>query len=118
MITKLGIELRKIRLEKGDTLHNMAEKIGISISYLSAIENGTRKTPDKMIDSICEAYNLDEKAKEKLIVCDQMARENLNIPLTEINISQRNLVYALSRKLPKISDDKCNDIMKILEDVS
>lgn len=116
MATKLGIELRKLRVERGDNLRNMAEKIGISISYLSAIENGARKTPDNLIESVCKAYGLDDEMKEKLIVSDQMEKDKLDISLMAMSDNQKNLVYTLSRKLSQISDDKCDDIMKILED--
>ena len=44
--------LRKLRNEKGLTMKDMGEKLGISESYYSAIENGDRqKKMDMMIAS-------------------------------------------------------------------
>jgi transcriptional regulator with XRE-family HTH domain len=65
MITEFGKILRIIRVNSEDSMRNMAEKIGISAAYLSAIENGKRQIPDSIYDSICKAYPLSEKDKKK-----------------------------------------------------
>lgn len=45
--------MREIRKEKGITLTEIANKTGISIGYLSHLENGTRKNPSiEMMDKI------------------------------------------------------------------
>ena len=54
MITKLGKEIRKLRIDKGENLATMSKKLGVSISYLSAIENGTREIPAKFVDKLSE----------------------------------------------------------------
>lgn len=38
-------KMQQIRKEKGITLTSMAEKTGISIGYLSHLENGSRRNP-------------------------------------------------------------------------
>lgn len=48
--------MKKIRREKGITLAQLATKTGISIGYLSHLENGTRKNPSvKMMDKLAKA---------------------------------------------------------------
>ena len=37
--------IKKIRLEKGMTLENLAGKCGISVGYLCHLEKGRRKNP-------------------------------------------------------------------------
>ena len=39
----LGKFLRKLRIDHDEYLKDMAQKLNISISYLSAIENGVKK---------------------------------------------------------------------------
>ena len=48
MITEFGKILRIIRINCGDSAKDMSEKLGISASYLSAIENGKRNVPDNL----------------------------------------------------------------------
>ena len=48
--------MEQIRKEKGITLAEIAKKTGISIGYLSHLENGTRKNPSiEMMDKIAKA---------------------------------------------------------------
>ena len=42
MITELGKHLRKIRIDHGEILKNMADKLGVTSSFLSAVEIGKR----------------------------------------------------------------------------
>ena len=40
MITEYGKFLRKLRIDQGQILKTMAEKLGVSAPFLSAVENG------------------------------------------------------------------------------
>jgi len=47
----LGLKLRTLRRERGDSLKDVAERSGLSVSYLSEIEKGKKyPKPDKLID--------------------------------------------------------------------
>ena len=72
MITEFGKLLRIIRINTGDSARTMAEKFGMSPSYLSTIENGKRNIPPEMEELVIRAYDLSEHDKEKL-------RKTLNI---------------------------------------
>ena len=66
MITELGRLLRIIRVNSGDSTHEMAKKLHISTSLLIAIENGRRKTPVDIEERLCSVYNLLESDKKKI----------------------------------------------------
>ena len=66
MITEFGKLLRIIRINTGDSARTMAEKFGMSPSYLSTIENGKRNIPPEMEELVIRAYDLSEHDKEKL----------------------------------------------------
>ena len=42
-------KLKKIRKEKGVTIKELAEKTGISMGYISHLENGSRSNPSKKV---------------------------------------------------------------------
>ena len=46
MLTDLGRLLRKIRIDHGEILKDMANRFGVTASYLSAVENGKRAVPE------------------------------------------------------------------------
>ena len=43
MLTQLGIFLRKLRLDSGEIMKEMAKKLKVSSSFLLAVENGEKK---------------------------------------------------------------------------
>ena len=45
MITEFGKALRKLRIDRGETLKIMADNLEMTSSYLSAIECGKRNIP-------------------------------------------------------------------------
>ncbi len=57
MLTEFGKFLKKLRIDKSETLAVMAGKLGISAAYLSSIENGTRDIPGTMISTIMQQYH-------------------------------------------------------------
>ncbi len=46
MLTEFGKAIRKIRLDKGEILKDMAKRLGISSAFLSAVENGRKNVPE------------------------------------------------------------------------
>lgn len=55
-MTPLGKYLRKMRIDTGETMPQMARGVGVSLATLSAIETGrnevTRKTLDKIVSYV------------------------------------------------------------------
>lgn len=59
-ITKYGKTQREIRKSEKMSIRELAEKSGVSHSYLSQVENGTRSTPSEdIIKKIATALNYD-----------------------------------------------------------
>ncbi len=112
MATKFGIELRKIRLMRGDNLQNMAEKVGLSMSYMSSIENGIRKIPKDLTMKVIEVYTLNEEEKTKLIDAENNSIEEVSIDLINLNHEQKELALLLSRKLPKVKNS--DELMRMI----
>ena len=115
MATTFGKELRKLRIDKDENIHTMAKKLGISISYLSAIEAGSRKIPSGMVDKIIEKYHLSKERSEIMRQAEAESAKEIDIDLSTVSVEQRKLVFALSRKLNDISDEECLDILNKLK---
>lgn len=115
MSTKFGKELRKLRIDHDDTIHDMATKLNISISYLSAIEAGKRNIPNDMVQKIISIYNLDNERGEELRMAVIESSKEVEIDVSHITNEQRKLVFALSRKINDISDEDCLTILNKLK---
>jgi len=52
------INLRKLRIERQWLQSESAEKLGVSRSYLSAVENGKRAISINMMEAIISVFNV------------------------------------------------------------
>ena len=50
MITAFGKFLRNLRMDIGELLLQMAEKLDVSPAFLSGVENGKRKIPSDRVE--------------------------------------------------------------------
>ncbi|MBR6440232.1 MAG: helix-turn-helix transcriptional regulator [Aeriscardovia sp.] len=54
----LGEVIRSLRTERKETLHDMAEKTGVSLGYLSEVERGKKEASSEVMESISTALGL------------------------------------------------------------
>ncbi len=57
--TTLGDVLRRIRLEQGRTLADVAAAARMSMQYLSEIERGRKEASSEILAAICDALDVD-----------------------------------------------------------
>lgn len=68
----LGLKLRTLRQQRGDSLKAVAERSGLSVSYLSEIEKGKKyPKPDKLID-LADALDVTYEDLVSLSVTDDL----------------------------------------------
>ncbi len=102
-LTPLGKFLRKLRIDRGEILKNMAEKLNVTVSFLSAVETGRKAMPPKWNADICRAYRLagsDEDAFTKAVA--------ETAPLVEMNLrnlpaESRTLAVEFARRIDEFS---------------
>jgi HTH-type transcriptional regulator, competence development regulator len=114
MLTEFGKELRKLRIDKNETLSSMSKKMDISISYLSAIENGIRDIPIDFIDKLVEIYKLSNKKRDVFLKAFANSTKKIDISLNSTMNEQRELAIMLSRKINDLTKDECQKIMEII----
>jgi len=56
--------LRRIRMQHGDLLKDMAEKLYMPPAELSAIEHGKKPMPENFLDDVDQVYGVNEQNKE------------------------------------------------------
>ncbi len=114
MVTAFGKFLRNLRMDIGELLLQMAEKLGVSPAFLSGVENGKRKIPSNWVNRISETYHLGEAEKAQLQEAFYDTNNSVKIGLEKLQIPRRNLVLSFARKLDSISDDEAEQISRIL----
>ena len=112
--TSLGKRLRKIRIDNDEITLNMAEKLGISISYLSAIEHGKRNIPNDFIQKLFDKYQLSEEMKT-LIQKDVVDYSGeMKLIMSQMNEQQQELSLLYARKINKLNDKQIKKMRRFL----
>lgn len=114
MLTQLGKELRILRMEYGELLKDMADKLGKSPAYLSSVENGKRVPTDKLINELIDVYNLDDEHRERILMAYYDTINEVHIDIDTENIEHKNLGLVFARKFNSLSAKQIEDIKKIL----
>ena len=78
---EFGKYLRSVRQAKGISIRQLAKEVDKTPTYLSDIENGHNKPPEKeLLDTIIQKLNLDDSPKVKATLFDLAAKERNDIP--------------------------------------
>ncbi len=113
-LTEFGKFSRKLRIDRGELLKDMAEKLNVTVSYLSAVEIGKRNIPDKWEEEIIRAYHLNlheiEILKESIIYSKKVFKINVE----NFEKEEKDLILMLARKVNSLDDREINNLKKIL----
>lgn len=112
-----GKFLKHLRIDKDEMLKNMADKLGLNSSYLSAIESGAREIPPDLTDKICKIYSLDEKSRDALKKAElETDRKMVQINMEKINGNSlaKEVVLNFAGKAASLTDEQLKEINAVL----
>lgn len=119
MLTEFGITIRKIRLDKGEILKTMADRLGVSSAFLSAVENGKKNIPEKWLDKIVEFYQLGDEKKnelEKAYINTQKTVARVNTEnMKNISSIKKQTAFVFARSFDSLPDETAEQILSILK---
>lgn len=113
-LTEFGKEMRKFRVDRCETLNDMAGKVRFTAPYLSAIERGRRDMPEDIIQRIKEAYALDDEQTARLSAAGEKSMKKIKVDLSGATEEQRKIVFLFARTLPELTEEQCAAIKGIL----
>ncbi len=115
MITRFGKEVRKLRIEKGVTLKEMATALGKTSAYLSAVETGRKNLPDTLVNEVVEYFALEGETVQQIKRAAELSQSSVNISLDGISEPKREVATAFARQFPSLSEDALNQIKRLLD---
>ncbi|MDD7289972.1 MAG: helix-turn-helix transcriptional regulator [Clostridiales bacterium] len=115
MLTAFGKELRKLRIEHGEVLRDTASHLGVSASFVSAVESGKKKIPANWIGTLSDVYSLSAEQKNALSKAAQESCADIKINLSEAGPRQRNAALVFARNFDSLSDEAAAQILNLLE---
>ena len=114
MVTETGKFLRKLRIDKSEKQKDMADRLDVSVSFLSAVETGKKKMPALWEKHICDIYELTDKQKCEFMGAVAKTRQTVEIRLTDLSSAKQEAVVLFAEKIGKISDEQAERIRKII----
>ena len=72
---ELGTRLRVLRVDRGMTVEEVAEKLLCSATKISRLETGARRPSLRDVRDLCQLYDIDESTSADLMALARQARE-------------------------------------------
>jgi transcriptional regulator with XRE-family HTH domain len=115
-MTPFGEHLRKLRQERGVTLKEMANAIGISPAYLSALEHGKRGQPSwPMQQRIVGFLNIIWDDAEELQRLAQLSDPKVSINTSDLSSQATLAANLLGKHIAGLNDHDLRSIQDIIE---
>ena len=112
--TRFGEMLRVLRVKNHEVMGDLARMLGVSTSFLSAVECGKKNVPDSWVDFLTEHYGLTGKEKAELIEAIEMSKTSIKINLAEENGYKRDLALQLQRSFNDMDEETAKHIIELL----
>jgi HTH-type transcriptional regulator, competence development regulator len=114
-LTPFGKAVRKLRVDHGETQLDVAEALGVSIAFWSAIETGKKNLPTDMLVEVASHFDLAKEEAEKLQELSLVSQKDVKINMQNMNDRSRELVVGFARKFSSLDDEKKQKLRDLLE---
>ena len=114
MLTEFGQFLRKLRIDYNELLKDMADKLGVTSSYLSAVETGKRNIPDGWVEKISQFYGLGMFEQDALKDAAANSALAVTMDLSNMVPKRRETASLFARKFDTVDDSTIEAIRKLL----
>ncbi|MHB2168306.1 helix-turn-helix domain-containing protein [Alsobacter sp. R-9] len=115
-MTPFGARLRQLRAERGVSLKEMAEEIGVSPTYLSALEHGRRGRPNwGFVQRVIQYFNVIWDDAEELQRLADVSHPRIVIDTAGLSPRATLLANRLARGIGTLSADEIEALLALLE---
>lgn len=108
--------MRKLRAERGVTLKEMADAIGVSSAYLSALEHGKRGRPGwHLIQRILTFFNIIWDEAEEVVRLARISHPRITIDTSGLNPKATELANRLADEIGKLDPAILDEILGVID---
>ena len=114
-MTPFGDRMRKLRSERGITLKEMAEALGVSSAYLSALEHGKRGRPGwHLIQRILAYFNIIWDEADEVVRLARISHPRITIDTSGLDPKATELANRLADEIGKIDATTLDELLATL----
>lgn len=115
MLNPFGRYCRKLRIDNGELLKDMATKLEVSPAFLSAVETGKKNAPDRWSDILVKLYGLPDAEREVIKRAIEESQNQVKLELKNSSDKARKVALSFAREFNELPDEKLEEIKKILQ---
>lgn len=112
-LTPFGQLTRKLRVDYNEYLKDMAARLSVTSTYLSAVEHGKRNPPYDWVDRLQEAYGLSEKDKTVLEKALSASRTFEKLDISDLSFDEKQFMRDFVKRLPEL-DTRSREMLDAL----
>lgn len=118
-MTPFGAKVRRLRKAKGLTLTKMAEALGVSGAYLSALEHGHRGRPNwSMVQRIITYFNVIWDEAEELERLARISDPRVTVNTAGMHPRATELANELAQSIGSLEEDDLDFLLRTLKSAS
>lgn len=115
-MTPFGVRLRQLRAERGMSLKEMAEALGVSAAYLSALEHGRRGRPTHaMVVAICAQLNIIWDEADELYRLARLSHPRVTVDTAGLAPAATELANLLAERIRKLPPERVERLLDLLQ---
>ena len=111
-MTPFGLKVRELRQDRKITLKKMAEDLGVSSAYFSALEHGHRGQPGSgLVQQICSYFDLIWDDAEELRHLAKLSHPRIVVDTAGLSPKATELANTLAEKIQDLDEDTIDWVM-------
>ena len=112
--TSFGEFVRILRIKHHEVMGDMAKVLGVTLPFLSAVENGKKNVPADWIRKITEHYGLTETEQQELKEAVEESKTHFKIMAGKAGSNQRKAALQFARSFDEMDDETAIKILELL----
>jgi transcriptional regulator with XRE-family HTH domain len=115
-MTPFGDRMRRLRAERGITLKEMADGLGVSSAYLSALEHGKRGRPGwHLIQRILSFFNIIWDDAEEVVRLARISHPRITIDTSGLNPKATEFANRLADDITRLDAAVLDELICVLD---
>jgi transcriptional regulator with XRE-family HTH domain len=115
-MTPFGARLRQLREDRGIRLKDMAEELGVSATYLSALEHGRRSKPNwSFIQRVIHYFNIIWDEADELQRLADVSNPKITVDTAGLPPKATELANRLARDIATLTEADLDALLETLD---
>lgn len=114
-LTTFGRITRTFRAERGEFLKDMAQHLGVTPAYLSAVERGQRNAPLEWVGVLQKAYDLSFESAESLRNAVLESRTYRKLDISHLPLRDKRLFEMFAELYPSFDESERDQLQKMID---